>query len=81
MTDKAVVDRWESLVVSKLVGRRITAVRYCTEEEAGANSWHSRPIAIKLDNGMELVPVSDDEGNNGGSIWTNIEGFATIPVM
>ena len=41
--------------------------------------WSSRPIEITLSNGVLLVPTQDDEGNNGGSIATNITELPTIP--
>ena len=72
---------WEGLVASKLVGRKIVSVRYWTQTEVDLQDWHQRPVQIELDNGYVLIPMRDDEGNDGGSIGTNIEGLNTIPVL
>ena len=61
------------------MGRTIKTVRYLTKEEAG--DWWKIPIAIQLDNGKWLTPMSDDEGNNGGAIHTTIKGLPCIPVI
>lgn len=52
-----------------LIGRKITNVRYMTSAEAEDMGWYSRPVVIELDDGMALVPQSDDEGNDGGALW------------
>ena len=72
---------WEDLVASELVGRKIVSVRYWTQAEVDFEDWYQRPVQIELDNGYILVPLRDDEGNDGGSIGTNIEALPTIPVL
>ena len=52
-----------------LVGLKIVGVRYLTKEETDASAWYSSPIAIELSDGSALIPQSDDEGNDGGSLW------------
>ena len=47
-------------------------------EEQG---WHNQPVQILLDNGTWLTPTSDDEGNNGGAIHTNLSTLPIIPVI
>ncbi len=70
---------WQKRVAKELVGRKIVKVRYLTDEEAG--DWWKVPMAIQLDNGKWLTPMSDDEGNNGGALATTIEGLPCIPVI
>jgi hypothetical protein len=52
-----------------LVAKRITSVRYMTQEEADALMWSKRPLIITLNDGSMIVPQMDDEGNNGGALW------------
>ena len=49
--------------------------------EAEQNGWSKRPLCIYLHDGTWLVPMSDDEGNDGGSLATTHEDLPTIPVM
>ena len=76
MTD----NEWEDSIAKHLVGRIITYVEYLPRDEADENYWDSRPIAIKLDNGHWLMPMRDDEGNDGGAISTTFEDLPVIPV-
>ena len=43
--------------------------------------WYKRPIAIRLDNGHWIVPIMDDEGNDGGAMSTTFKDLSTIPVI
>ena len=55
--------------VSHLVGRVITSVRMMSSKEAlEVYGWDYQPVVITLDNGTELIPQSDDEGNNAGAL-------------
>ena len=80
MTESA-TDRWTGAATKVLVGRKVVAVRYMTTEEAEAHGWVSRPLVIQLDNGLIVYPSRDDEGNDGGALFTNDNGLDTIPVI
>ena len=56
-----------------LKGRKIIEVRYMTEKEAKDWGWYSRPIVMLLDDKSFLVPMRDDEGNDGGAIHSSAE--------
>ena len=43
--------------------------------------WYKKPCAIQLDNKYWLVPMQDDEGNDGGAISTTFKDLRTIPVI
>ena len=73
--------RWTIEVAGALIGRKIVKVEYMSTKEAEDNGWHSRPICIQLNNGAWLVPMRDDEGNDGGSISTSYEALPVIPVI
>ena len=54
-----------------LQGRKIIEVRYMTKKEADDWGWYSRPIVMFLDDKSFLIPMRDDEGNDGGAIHSN----------
>ena len=59
--------RWTETAWTVLKGRTIEDVRYMTQKEADAEGWSKRPLVMFLDSGDWIVPMQDDEGNNGGS--------------
>ena len=63
-----------------MVGQKITEVRWLTKEQTEdvAEHWYNQPIQITLENGVTLIPMSDDEGNEAGAISTNIPKMETI---
>ena len=77
MTEK----EWINVISKELIGKKIIAVEYMSEAEAEEQGWFRRPIQIKLDNGTWLTPSQDDEGNDGGSLFTNVKELPTIPVL
>lgn len=77
----AIEKKWTRKIQGELVGRTIREVRYLTAEEAEQSGWSSRPIFIVLDNGTQLVPMMDDEGNDGGAMSTSLNSLPTIPVL
>ena len=81
MSDKELTQYWNDRISKILVGRKIVKVEYMTLEDAEDQDWYSRPVQIQLDNGVWLTPASDDEGNNGGAIHTNLKNDAVIPVL
>ena len=72
---------WTDLISKHLVGKTITKVEYIDNAEMEENMWHKRPIAIQLDNKHWLIPMMDDEGNDGGAISPTIGELQTIPVI
>ena len=72
---------WEQKISKQLVGRKIVEVRWMTPEEAKESYWDYQPVLLILDDGTALCPMSDDEGNNAGSIFTNIQDLRCIPVF
>ena len=78
---KPVEQYWTEKIAKHLVGRKITKVEYIPTEEMEENMWYKRPIAIRLDNGHWIVPMMDDEGNDGGAMSTTFKDLSTIPVI
>ncbi len=72
---------WITRTASALVGRTITAVRYLSTEEANDLGWYSRCVVLILDDGTQLYPAADDEGNNAGALFTTLADLDIIPVV
>ena len=81
MNNEELSNSWKTKIEKYLKGRTIVKIEYCSEKESELQGWHNQPIQILLDNGTWLTPTSDDEGNNGGAIHTNIKEFPIIPVI
>ena len=59
---------WTAKASTILKGRTIEDVGYLTRDEAHDAGWYSRPLVMFLDSGDWIVPMSDDEGNDAGSL-------------
>ena len=79
--EQSIQEYWTEKINKELLGRKITKIEYLTQKELDDNMWNKSPIAIELDNRIWLVPMADDEGNNGGSISTNIKNLSVIPTI
>tara|TARA_Y100001951_G_scaffold37687_1_gene29696 strand:+ start:554 stop:808 length:255 start_codon:yes stop_codon:yes gene_type:complete len=79
--EKTTEQYWTDLIRENLVGRTISGVEYITEIEMKDNMWYKRPIAIQLDNKYWIIPLMDDEGNDGGAMSTTFKKLGTIPVI
>lgn len=51
-----------------LVGRTITDVVYLSKLDCEQSLWNKRPIMIILDDDSTVIPMADDEGNDGGAL-------------
>ena len=79
--EQSIQEYWTEKINKELLGRKITKIEYLTQDELDNNMWDRSPIAIELDNRIWLVPMADDEGNDGGSISTNIKNLPIIPTI
>ena len=52
-----------------------------TKEEADDMDWYCRPVVMVLDDGNLIYPSCDDEGNNGGALFTNNQANPVLPVL
>ena len=73
MTEKELNTRWEATANKILLGRKIVKIKWLTEDQAEQEfGWRKRPVVLQLDDGTEIVPQMDDEGNDGGALlWIN----------
>lgn len=66
-----------------LVGKKVTAVRYMTDEEVEDMGWNSKALVIQLDDSSIIFPSRDDEGNDAGALFgqTKDGEELTFPVI
>jgi hypothetical protein len=72
---------WQKESEKFLVGKTIKSVRYMTEKEAKEIGWYKRPLLIIFDDGEYVFASRDDEGNDGGSLYTSDCDLYCIPVL
>lgn len=56
-----------------IVGRKIREIRPMSRQEIDSNHWTlaqgEYPVVIELDSGLQLIPVTDAEGNGPGVLF------------
>ena len=72
---------WDKVAKNQLLGKKIVTVRYFTEKEAEEMGWTGRPIAFQLEDGLWVYPSRDDEGNDGGALFTSHETEPVLPLL
>jgi hypothetical protein len=83
---------WNEVASKMLVGRRVASVKYMSEKEAKKLGWFCRPLMIQLnpmdepdpkadEEAVVLIPMRDDEGNDGGALATSDKENGTLPVL
>lgn len=81
MSDTNLVKQWERDINKFLKGKTIKEVRYMTEAETKQSYWYKRPVVIIFTDGSYIIPMADDEGNDGGAMSTSDKELPTIPVI
>jgi len=74
---------WNDYASNNLVGKKVVAARYMTDEEAEGMGWDRKPLVIQFDDGSLIFPSRDDEGNDAGALFgqTKDEKSLTFPVI
>lgn len=70
--------RIREMARKQFIGRRITDVCFMDQESADEMGWSYRGIVITLDDGTQLYPSRDEEGNDAGVIFTSLEGELSV---
>ena len=70
---------WETKARELLLNKKIVKVRYLTDEERDDLMWNNKPVMFMLDDETWIIPMADDEGNNGGALA--IGETETLPVL
>lgn len=55
--------------IERIIGRAIVKVRYMTVKEAKEMGWDFVAPVLVLDDGTQLFPSSDSEGNEAGALF------------
>jgi len=72
---------WLKEAKKQLLNRKIVGVEYMSVDEMNALGWYSRPVLMILDDGNIIYPSRDDEGNDGGALFTTNEANPVLPVL
>jgi len=82
---KDVRKHWTKKAKDNLVGCKIVKVEYMPEKEVDDMMWYKSPLCILLQrpNGTQfwIYPSMDDEGNDGGALFTTIKDYPCAPVI
>ena len=73
--------RWTEKCKKHLVGKKIVQVRYLNKKEMDDLGWNQTPLVMFFNDGSYMFPSQDDEGNDGGSLFTSFKDLPTIPVI
>ena len=77
--EKRTTKVWTDKANEFLLGKKIVKVRYLNNKEAQDFMWDDRPVVFQLDNGTWIIPMCDDEGNNGGALAVGLN--ECLPVL
>ena len=66
---KNLTDLWNKEANNLLLGKKIVKVEYMHSEEAKDSMWNKRGVRLILDDGTNVLPMADDEGNDAGALW------------
>ena len=72
---------WNEVAQKLLLGKKIVNVRYMTKEEMAQMGWYVRTVAFQTEDGLWFFPSRDDEGNDGGALFTSDDEHSCLPVM
>lgn len=73
---------WQDLVNKHLVGKYIAKVQWLNPKDSKKLlGWDYQPCEIHLNDGTIITPSADDEGNNAGALFTNIQELPCCPVF
>jgi len=70
---------WGNLAHKFLVGKRITHVRYMTDDELDHMGWDTANLVIFFDDNSHIFASMDDEGNDSGVLFTSEPNLECIP--
>ena len=78
-------DKWTKEAENNLVGCKVIKVEYMKDEELDDLMWYKSPLCMLMQrpNGTKfwMYPSADDEGNDGGAIFTTIKKYPCAPTL
>lgn len=78
MTSAELREYWGNLASNFLVGKTIRRVRYLTDDEVIDLGWTRSNVVIEFTDGHWIVPMTDDEGNDSGTLWTSSQSELNV---
>ena len=78
---KDIKTKWEESIGKAFIGRKIVKIEYLNKEEVNDLEWNSVPCCFQLDNGVWFYPQQDDEGNDGGALFTTDKELSIVPTL
>ena len=60
--------------MDNIIGHKIVVIRKTTAEEREQMYWSANGIVLVLDNGVSLLPVTDEEANEPGRLLVDNDG-------
>lgn len=66
------------MIFKELNGKTIDRVERLTEAECAEMMWYKKPVVIVFTDGSYMIPMADDEGNDGGSILYQNKQESTV---
>ena len=61
-----------------LKGKTIKEVTFLSDGDMENMMWYKRPVMIHFTDGSFIIPQSDDEGNDGGSLYYQSEEVSDV---
>jgi len=77
-TNAELREHWGNLASNFLVGKTIRRVRYLNDRETEDIGWIKSGLVIEFTDGHWIVAMSDDEGNEAGSVWTSSQSEINV---
>ena len=61
-------EAWNKEAEKMLLGKKIVKVEYMSVKESEHMMWSYQPVCFLLDDGNWIFPMTDDEGNDAGTL-------------
>jgi hypothetical protein len=81
MNEQELQNQWQKDCNAFLKGKTIKQTFYLPKKNADEMGWFSRPLVILFTDGSYMYAMSDDEGNDGGAMFTSSKDLPVIPVL
>jgi hypothetical protein len=80
-TEEELEKAWVEDTKKVLLGKKIIGVGYLPKKFQKEWGWYNRPIVLRFDDNHFIYPSMDDEGNDGGALFTSYKELDVIPVF
>jgi|TARA_R110000851_G_scaffold7246_3_gene28414 hypothetical protein len=70
---------WSGDATKIFKGKKVAKIRYTSPYETEELGWYQSAPVIMFDDGSWILASSDDEGNQGGALFTSSDKMEIIP--